>query len=58
MAFLLYVCPQNKDGEFMSEATLTKLQKEMVDLKIRVNNLEKKMSMLNKKPTPKRQSFI
>jgi hypothetical protein len=42
----------------MTEEAVTKLQKEMVDLKIRVNNLEKKMYTLKKKPAPKRQSFI
>ncbi|MCW4016901.1 MAG: hypothetical protein NWF06_11065 [Candidatus Bathyarchaeota archaeon] len=42
----------------MSKPTMTELQKELVDLKIRVNNLEKKMSSLTRKPPPKRQSFI
>ncbi len=43
----------------MPNPTVAELQKELTDLKIRVNNLEKKMSSLTKKPAaPKRQSFI
>ncbi|MFA5364763.1 MAG: hypothetical protein WC325_06225 [Candidatus Bathyarchaeia archaeon] len=42
----------------MSEETVTKLQKDLTDLKIRVNNLEKKMSTQSNKPKQKRQSFI
>ena len=43
----------------MSEQTLSELQKEMEDLKIRVNNLEKKMSRLSKPETnPRGQRFI
>jgi hypothetical protein len=43
----------------MSEQTLSELQKEIVDLKIRVNNLEKKMSALKAPPKPKaRPKFI
>jgi predicted nucleic acid-binding Zn-ribbon protein len=37
----------------MTEPTITDLQKELVDLKIRVNNLEKKMSRLQKEKKPK-----
>ena len=42
----------------MPNPTVAALQKELVDLKIRVNNLEKKMSSLARKPKPKRQTFI
>jgi hypothetical protein len=43
---------EDEDGEFMSEPTLNELQQEIVDLKIRVNNLEKRVSKL-KQPPPK-----
>ena len=36
----------------MPNPTVAELQKELDDLKIRVNNLEKKMSVLTKKPRP------
>ena len=42
-----------QDGEFMPEQTLSDLQQEIVDLKIRVNNLEKKVSALKTPPKPK-----
>ena len=48
-----------KDEKTMPNATAAELEKEIVDLKIRVNNLEKKMSKLSTpKPTPKGQRFI
>ena len=37
----------------MTESTLAELQKELVDLKIRVNNLEKRVSQLRKEVKPK-----
>jgi hypothetical protein len=43
----------------LSEATLSEMQQEIVDLKIRVNNLEKKVSALKAPPKPKaRHKFI
>ncbi|MGD2066666.1 MAG: hypothetical protein PVI43_05815 [Candidatus Bathyarchaeota archaeon] len=43
----------------MSEQTLSEMQQEIVDLKIRVNNLEKKVSALKAPPKPKtRHKFI
>lgn len=42
-----------RNGEFMSEPTLVELQRELDALKIRVNNLEKRMSALKPKPQPK-----
>ena len=37
----------------MTESTLADLQKELIDLKIRVNNLENRMSQLQKEVKPK-----
>jgi len=43
----------------MPDTTVAELKKEMDDLKIRVNNLEKKMSRLSKPKTkPRGQKFI
>jgi chaperonin cofactor prefoldin len=43
----------------MPDTTVAELKKEMDDLKIRVNNLEKKMSKLSKPETkPRGQRFI
>jgi hypothetical protein len=42
-----------KDRKIMPNPTVAELQKELVDLKIRVNNLEKKMSKLKPEPHPK-----
>ena len=43
----------------MPNPTVAELKKEMDDLTIRVNNLEKKMSTLSKpKTTPRGQRFI
>ena len=41
-----------KEMKFMSTPTVVELQKELNDLKIRVNNLEKKMSTIAQKPRP------
>ena len=41
----------------LSEATLSEMQQEIVDLKIRVNNLEKKASALKAPPKPATNSF-
>jgi hypothetical protein len=37
----------------MSEPTLSEIQKEIVDLKIRVNNLEKRVAVLKQPPKQK-----
>jgi len=42
----------------MPNPTVAELQKELDDLKICVNNLEKKMSALTRKPRPKNRGFI
>ena len=42
------------EKEVKSEPTIADLQKEIVDLKIRVNNLEKRLSRLTK---PKKEDF-
>jgi chaperonin cofactor prefoldin len=47
-----------KERKFMPNPTVAELQKELDDLKIRVNNLEKRMAALKQKPPAQRQKFI
>lgn len=48
-----------QDAEIVPNPTVAGLEKEIVDLKIRVNNLEKKMATLSApKSKPRGQRFI